>query len=457
MTSGSGRDRSSSASTSARCPAARSWSGSPTAPSSAARCTSTRTASSRTRCPAPGGGCRTTGRCRCPSDYVDVLRDAVPKAVAASGVAADDVIGIGTDFTACTVLPTLADGTPLCELPEFAGPPARVREAVEAPRRPAAGRPDQRAGPRARRAVDRPVRRASCPRSGSWPRACSCSRRTRRSTRATERWVEAADWIVWQLCGTYVRNVCTAGYKAVYQDGRLPVAGSSSPRWTSGSSTSSTTRWRSRSASSATAPAASPSRRPRWTGLRPGIAVAVGNVDAHVTSPAAQAIEPGQMLVVMGTSTCHVMNGDALARGAGHVRGRPATGSRPGLWGYEAGQSGVGDIFAWFVAHQRARRRTPSAAAADGARPARVPDRPGGAAGGRRARPGRARLAQRQPLGARRPRAVRPGRRPDPGHQAGGRLPRAARVDRVRHAEDRRVVRGERRAGATSSSSPAAC
>ena len=28
-----------------------------------------------------------------------------------------------------------------------------------------------------------------------------------------ERWVEAADWIVWQLSGSYVRNACTAGYK----------------------------------------------------------------------------------------------------------------------------------------------------------------------------------------------------------------------------------------------------
>ena len=39
---------------------------------------------------------------------------------------------------------------------------------------------------------------------------------------AMEHWVEAADWIVWQLCGTYVRNACTAGYKGIYQDGAYP-------------------------------------------------------------------------------------------------------------------------------------------------------------------------------------------------------------------------------------------
>jgi len=85
-----------------------------------------------------------------------------------------------------------------------------------------------------------------------------------------------------------------------------------------------------------------------WTGLPEGIAVAAGNVDAHVTAPAAGAVDPGQMLMVMGTSTCHVMNASELSEvpgSCGVVRG----GIVPGLWGYEAGQSGVGDIFAWFV------------------------------------------------------------------------------------------------------------
>ncbi|WP_440901911.1 ribulokinase, partial [Actinosynnema sp.] len=88
-----------------------------------------------------------------------------------------------------------------------------------------------------------------------------------------------------------------------------------------------------------------------WTGLPEGIAVAVGNVDAHVTAPAAQAVGSGQMVAIMGTSTCHVMNGDHLAEVPG-MCGVVEGGIVPGLWGYEAGQSGVGDIFGWFVQHQ---------------------------------------------------------------------------------------------------------
>ena len=87
-----------------------------------------------------------------------------------------------------------------------------------------------------------------------------------------------------------------------------------------------------------------------WTGLPAGIAVAVGNVDAHVTPPAADAIAPGQMVAIMGTSTCHVMNGAALVEVPG-MCGVVDGGIVAGRWGYEAGQSGVGDIFAWFTDH----------------------------------------------------------------------------------------------------------
>ena len=53
------------------------------------------------------------------------------------------------------------------------------------------------------------------------------------------------------------------------------------------------------------------------------------------------------MVAVMGTSTCHMMNGAELGRRARHVRRRARTGIVPGLYGYEAGESGVGDIWAW--------------------------------------------------------------------------------------------------------------
>jgi L-ribulokinase len=162
-----------------------------------------------------------------------------------------------------------------------------------------------------------------------------------------DRWVEAADWIVWQLCGNETRNACSAGYKAIRQDGHYPsreylaaldeeFAGFVAQK------IEGPVHELGGRAGGLTPEAAG------WTGLPEGIAVAVGNVDAHVTAPACQAIEPGQMVAIMGTSTCHVMNHNALAEVPG-MCGVVDGGIVSGLYGYEAGQSGVGDIFGWFV------------------------------------------------------------------------------------------------------------
>ena len=110
-----------------------------------------------------------------------------------------------------------------------------------------------------------------------------------------------------------------------------------------------------------------------------------------------------------------------------------------GSWGYEAGQSGVGDIFGWYVKHARPR---PTRSASP-----RGVDRRGRRAAGRRARPGRAGLVERQPVAAGRPRPQRGHRRADPGHPAAGHLPGAAGVHRVRHPHDHRGVREAGRPG----------
>ena len=54
-----------------------------------------------------------------PQDYLNVFKIAIPTMLKESGVNPEDVIGLGTDFTACTMLPTKKDSTPLCFLPEW--------------------------------------------------------------------------------------------------------------------------------------------------------------------------------------------------------------------------------------------------------------------------------------------------------------------------------------------------
>ena len=61
-----------------------------------------------------------------PEDYGErAARRGARRRSRPAGVDAREVVGIGTDFTACTLMPVLADGTPLCELDEFAS--ARTR------------------------------------------------------------------------------------------------------------------------------------------------------------------------------------------------------------------------------------------------------------------------------------------------------------------------------------------
>ncbi|MFJ1759130.1 ribulokinase [Amycolatopsis sp. NPDC088138] len=283
-----------------------------------------------------------------PADYVDVLRTAVPAALADAGVDPADVIGIGTDFTACTMVPATVDGTPLCELPEFAeNPHAYVKLWRHHAAQPQADRINELARARGEKWLPRYGGLISS--EWEFAKGLELFEEAPDVYAATRHWVEAADWIVWQLTGTYVRNACTAGYKGILQDGQYPSR-DFLRELASGFESFVTDKLEhplgqlGDRAGTLTAEAAA------WTGLPEGIAVAVGNVDAHVTAPAARAVEPGQLVAIMGTSTCHVVNGAELREVPG-MCGVVDGGIVPGLWGYEAGQSGVGDIFGWFAEH----------------------------------------------------------------------------------------------------------
>jgi L-ribulokinase len=281
-----------------------------------------------------------------PDDWVDTLRVAVPAAVRAAGIDPDRVIGIGTDFTACTVLPATAEGVPLCQVPELAGNPhAWPKLWKHHSSQPQADRINDLARRRQETWLPRYGGRISA--EWQFAKALQVLEEDPHLYRRIDRWIEAADWIVWQLCGVETRNACTAGYKGIRQDGRYPSEAYLRELHPDFADFPPTRLEHALSplgsrAGGLTADAAG------WTQLPEGIAVAVGNVDAHVTAPAAQALEPGRLLAVMGTSTCHVLNAEQVVEVPG-MCGVVDGGISPGLWGYEAGQSAVGDIFAWWV------------------------------------------------------------------------------------------------------------
>lgn len=282
------------------------------------------------------------------NDYIEVLKHAVPEAVKLAGIDPADVIGIATDFTACTMVPVMEDGTALSQLAAYK---TRPHAYVKLWRHHAAQPQADRINDTARRMKQYWMPRYGGQISSEWELAKGLQllEEDPEIYNTMYRFVEAADWIIWQLSGNYLRNACTAGYKGNLQDGKYPSEEffrALNPDFAGfAKKIDHEIGQLGDKAGTLTAQAAA------WTGLPEGIAVAVGNVDAHVTAPAAKATKPGQMVAIMGTSTCHVMNADKLAEVPG-MCGVVDGGIVSGYFGYEAGQSGVGDIFAWYVNNQ---------------------------------------------------------------------------------------------------------
>ncbi len=282
-----------------------------------------------------------------PQDYIRTFQNTIPAVLKQSGVNPADVIGIGIDFTACTMLPVKADGTPLCCLPELRNRPhAWVKLWKHHSAQPEADQINATAREMGEPWLDRYGGKIS----SEWffAKTLQILHEAPEIYEAADRLLEAADWVVWQLTGTETRNSCTAGYKAIWskKDGfpRPEFFAALHPRLGGVVQEKLTTDIRpiGGRAGGLTAQAAG------WTGLLPGTAVAIANVDAHVAVPAATVTEPGRMVMIMGTSTCDMVLGSEEHIVPG-MCGYVEDGIIPGFFGYEAGQSCVGDHFAWFV------------------------------------------------------------------------------------------------------------
>jgi len=281
-----------------------------------------------------------------PADYIAALASTVPAAIRQAGIDPAQVIGIATDFTASTCMPVTADGTPLCQVPGLTNRPhAYPKLWKHHAAQPHADRINTLAHER-----DEPwIGRYGGKISAEWQfaKALQVLEEDPEVYARADRWIEGADWIIWQLCGAETRNACTAGYKGIYQDSAYPSAEFLAALNPGFASFATDKLEHPISPLGARAGSLTP-QAAASTGLPEGIAVAIGNVDAHVTVPAAGPVAPGTMVAIMGTSTCHVLNGETLHEVPG-MCGVVDGGIVAGLWGYEAGQSGVGDIFAWFI------------------------------------------------------------------------------------------------------------
>lgn len=285
-----------------------------------------------------------------PSDWLDDL--AVACRAATQGLDPASIIGIGVDFTSCTMLPTTRDGTPLCLQERFARTPLAwpklwkhhgAKEAVDRIN-----------------AVARERREPWLARYGGvigiewfFPKVLETLQEAPEVYRAAEVYLEAGDWLVWQLTSSgdatqLVRSTCQAGYKGLWnRHGGFPSAEYFAAvhlelrdvvsRKMPGRLQAPGTR-----AGLLNAKVADP------LGLRAGIPVSTAIIDAHAGVPGAGVADEGTLVLVLGTSACHMLNA-RVERLVPGIAGVVEDGILPGYFGYETGQSSVGDAFAWLV------------------------------------------------------------------------------------------------------------
>jgi len=284
-----------------------------------------------------------------PSDYLKTCYETIPRVLEDSQVDPENIIGLGIDFTSCTMLPVDEEGRPLCWQEKFkTNPHAWVKLWKHHAAQPQATKLNEIAREREEDFLQRYGGKIS----SEWliPKIWQIAEEAPEVYDAADRFMEAADWVIMQLTGVEKRNISVTGYKAIWSRAtgypEKEFFAALNPRMENlvEDKLSEEIYNLGEKAGNLTPKIAEKLKLPR------NVAVAVANVDSFVSVPAVTVSEPGKMVMVMGTSICHMV----LDRERHFVEGMTGCikdGILPGFYGYEAGQSAVGDIFAWFVAN----------------------------------------------------------------------------------------------------------
>lgn len=297
-----------------------------------------------------------------PADYRTALELLLRETWRKVGVPAESVAAIGVDFTACTMLPVDAQMRPLCENEKFRTDP---HSWVKLWKHHGAQRQADRIKEVALNRKENFLERYGNQSSSEWflAKLLEVYEKAPEVYRAAYRFVNAADWMNYLMTGEVATGSGMAGFHCFWseKDGfpREEFLEALAPGF--GLALKEKT-------ASLVQPMCAVFGRltdemAKKTGLCSGIPVCTPVIDSHAALPAVGLKESGALLMSMGTSLCHIMvsKEEMLVPGiCGVVKG----GTYPGYYGYEAGQSAVGDIYEWFVknlAHDQIRQEAQAA------------------------------------------------------------------------------------------------
>ncbi len=262
-----------------------------------------------------------------PADYVEALSD-----ILSTIGHGRTILSIGVDFTASSPMPVQADGTPLSRL-HPADPHAYVKLWKHAAAQPYADALNRQGGAYLAHCGGR----LSC----EWmlAKAQQIAAEAPALWDLTDRFLEAGDWLVWQLCGREMRSQDFASYKAHWTEadgypagvvaGLADRLGPPQPVGTAAGSL--TAGWR------------------RRTGIEGPAVVAVAVIDSHVVLPAVGGTGSGTLVGALGTSAVFLLLQEAASALPGGIEAMAQGAALPALWCFEAGQAGFGDMLSWFV------------------------------------------------------------------------------------------------------------
>jgi L-ribulokinase len=293
-----------------------------------------------------------------PADYISgfyaSVRCAVQSAAADSSFRPERVVGIGIDTTGSTPIPVDRVGTPLAMLPEFAGELAAnawlwkdhtgYAEAAEITAK-------------ARKVRDKYLNKCGGIYSSEWywSKILHCKRSSPKVFQAAYSWVELADFVPAFITGnldphTLARGICAAGHKAMYHDDWHGLPSGKFLCSLDPGLVAVREHYAARAMTSDQKAGSLTTEIAAKVGLPAGVAVAVGAFDAHMGAVGA-GIKPGTLVKIIGTSTCDMMVAprDSQLPDIPGLCGIVPGSILPNMYGLEAGQSAVGDIFNWFV------------------------------------------------------------------------------------------------------------
>ncbi|QTQ14843.1 ribulokinase [Treponema parvum] len=282
-----------------------------------------------------------------PQDYIDVLFQTIPVVLHEANVDGKDIIGIGIDFTGCTVLPLDKTGTPLCFLPHLkSNPHSYVKLWKHHASQPEADLINQVASDRKEPFLNRYGGKIS----SEWlfPKLLQILHDDPSLYDEIDCFIEAADWVPYYLTGNMTRNYCSLGFKAMWHSKQgfpsTEFFKALDPRFEYVVQE----KIKGKHVPVATNIGTLRPSLAHQLGLSPNVCVSSGHLDAACSLMGAGINSDGSMLAVVGTSTCHMLLGKDEQYVPG-ICGYVEDGFIPGFLGYEAGQSCVGDHFQWLI------------------------------------------------------------------------------------------------------------